>query len=322
MMIKHASRYGMLLIIFLMIAGTLYSPLAFAEDKKEEKLADKVEKLERELEKLKAKEESYDYLKEENRQYREFVEKEWDRFLEVFLILLPIIVTVIGAVLIFLDFKSMRDIRSRLNEQKMQAENELSKAREKIHEEAVQELNTVRQDTRKIAEQEFKGVLEKELDVLKHEVNSLNELAQRESRFLQSNIIALSKGELEKLLTPMKSKKINYYPLTTDLNQLLKQQEVDIIVYEYAGSKGQTDEVLGRILKILGKYEEDGKDSLPIVVYYPDRVNNSDRDCLQDYKKFIIANTPVSLISNIYSLSHVFLSKSEESVGKNLIHVD
>lgn len=308
MIIKHASRYGMLLILLLMIAGTLHSPLAFAEDKKEEKLADKVEKLENELEKLKAKEESYDYLKEENRQYREFVEKEWDRFLNVFLVFLPIIGGVIGAILIFFNISSKREIRSTLDEQKMQAEKEVRKSREEIHEEAVQELNTVRQDTRNMAEQEFKGVLEKELSILKRDVTSLQEIAQRESWVRSAKIHVFDHGRLADLVSSIfGNKDVDITGFNEPLPHF-NDKEVDIIVYDY---KQEIEDEEGRLANLIEHLETFKERTIPIVIYYPGPGRIEDK-YIKDYKWHLFVNTQITLVTQTSSLSHVFSSREGE----------
>ncbi len=78
---------------------------------------------------LSAKNDSYDYLKEETKSYREFVEGEWDRFINWAIVLIG----VASGAIAFFNWTSKKEIKKTTKEQLNQrVEEELNSETEKM----------------------------------------------------------------------------------------------------------------------------------------------------------------------------------------------
>ncbi|WP_141201741.1 hypothetical protein [Paludifilum halophilum] len=280
---KDGFRFGVFLILFLLVSGSFPLSPAFAEEKQDKDLSRKVEKLEAELEKLRAKEESYDYLKEENREYRKFVEKEWDRFLSMLSWFFPLAITIIGALLLFLNFKSIRDIKA-----------------------------TVREQVQEKADEELKGTLKKHVTQIEEDVASLKLMAARESWFKNANILVLDKGTLQSFLSSTHlSERENLIYASKPYEQLphiLEEERVDIVIYEY-DKPDVEDEWDPHIIDVLNQLKQ-AKETIPVVIYCPHQLPRKEFNRISKcYRWYHFANTPITLITNVSSLSHVFYSK-------------
>ncbi|WP_380166496.1 hypothetical protein [Kroppenstedtia sanguinis] len=298
-MSKRASFWGMIVVFFLTSFLTLHTDVSAAE-KADPDLSEKVEQLEKEMNQLSAKNDSYDYLKEETKSYREFVEGEWDRFINLLQCVLPLVVTVIGATLIFFDVKSVKGIKKRADEKAEEIKKDVE--------------NTVQNQFEGRAEQAFEKVIGNEVTDLQDRIGELGELVDKEVWYKSSKILVLDRGNIRPLLStsPLdKNLKIDYEaPPYHRLSQLLKLNEVDIIVYEYdLNAEDQRDSDL---IKVLKQIKKDSDLPIPMVVYYPDRLNNEIKEYLDIYKWYVFANSPVTLFTNMYSLAHVFHSKKNQ----------
>lgn len=269
-MTKKLSIWGIAVTFFLALL-VFISPTAFAENEKD--LSDKVEKLEQKVDKLSAKDDSYDYLKEETKSYRQFVEKEWEMFLYTFISFLTIGVTGVSGVLVYFNIQSRKDVENLQKE---------------IKEEAEREFNNVKRSV---------------VTNLQSRVDSLEKMIEKEVWFQNSNILALDRGQLEEILSlsPLNKNNIKYAtPPLNNLSDLLAKKEVDIVVYEY-DIKNEEDSHIAGIIDKLRKHSE----PIPIVIYYPKRGHLKNKD-IDRYKWHLFANSPVTLVTHTRSLVHFF----------------
>ncbi|MGF7086904.1 hypothetical protein JOD24_000736 [Kroppenstedtia sanguinis] len=290
-MSKRASFWGMIVVFFLTSFLTLHTDVSAAE-KADPDLSEKVEQLEKEMNQLSAKNDSYDYLKEETKSYREFVEGEWDRFNNLLQWVLPIVVTVIGATLIFFDVKSIRDIKKRTEE---------------IN-------NTVKKQLDQHVEEE----LNRETEKMRIRIRDLENIVNRESWLRSSKILVLDRGKLKEIISssPLNQKNVIYdSPSSHRLPDLLEKGEVDIIVYEYGNdSEKPRDEDLSSLLKILKVHSEQSV-SIPIVIYTEGKqVGKTEvQELSKNYPWYTFANNRITLVSNTYGLTHAYYSEAKKA---------
>ncbi|MFD1407516.1 hypothetical protein ACFQ49_05015 [Kroppenstedtia eburnea] len=275
-MVKNPSFWGITVALFLAAFLTLH-PGVFAAEKAEQDLSEKVEHLEKEMKQLSAKADSYDYLKEETKAYREFVEGEWDRFINWFIVF----VGIASGAIAFLNWTSQKEIKNNVREQ--------------LHKQVEEELN-------------------RETKRLRSRIRDLEEVVSRESWLRSSKILALDRGRLKNIISssPLNQQNVTYdSPPFNRLPYLLTKGEVDIIVYEYDHeSEELRDEDLIYLLDQL-KHHSNRSVPIPIVIYTNGKnVDNTEIEGLLDqYEWYTYANHRITLIANTYSLTHAYYSE-------------
>jgi hypothetical protein len=279
---QNRIRIAMLLILW---AGVfLLAPFPVWAEESPEALLKQVEELEREVEKLKAKEANYDFLKEETKAYRELVEREWDRFLHVVEWFLPLLGALITFVLTFFNWQTARNVKK-----------------------------SVEEKTKELADERFKEISQKIVDEesgkLERKIETLESMIKRELWHLDSRILVLQQpsSEMDEILSSYPFNKnmeciVDRIP-SDELAPLLKKGEVDIIVYEYPKNEGQSDSYIKGILDMLNSSSK----VVPIIIYYTgqERLQNKD---LESYEWLTFANGRLTLSSHIHSLAHVLCS--------------
>ncbi|SMO36463.1 hypothetical protein SAMN06264849_101252 [Melghirimyces algeriensis] len=284
-MTKKLSIWGIAVTFFLALL-VFISPTAFAENEKD--LSDKVEKLEQKVDKLSAKDDSYDYLKEETKSYRQFVEKEWEMFSNMVIGISAVTVSVVGGVLLFFGFHSKKAIKN-------------------IQKEYTEQVEEMKEKLEKEANQKFYELMESKVTELRHKVNELETMIAKESWFQNSNILVLYRDELKDIVStsPLSRKKIEYRALPdNNLAHHLSQEKVDIVLYEYdTESNSQEDSCIADVLDELKKH----KDTIPIVIYCSGEIKNEDMmKEIKSYRWYQFARSQVSLTTHTYAFAQIF----------------
>lgn len=282
----------LLYILVMAFAFPAYAEPQPAKHESVEILQRKVEELETEMMRLRAKDEHYQFLKEEIQQYRKFIEQERNQirlFYENITKIIGFIVTILIGVASFFGFKSIDDI-------KKMAQERIEKKLEQIEESAAQQINHLVQES---------------IGHVKKNIEALQQIIQRETQYRNSRILAIgSKENLESMkqveIPLLESKGIQLslqpYPVD-DLAGLLRRGEFNIVLYRYNLQDGdQQDPALCQILEALCT-----SICLPLMVYAPSiRVSKDDVQALNDYPLHTFANSAATLVGNLYSLTHIF----------------
>lgn len=271
----------------------------------EEDLAERVEQLEKEIEKLSARDDNYNYLTEETKAYREFVEKQWGWFLTAFLGALPIVLAIVGGFLVFFGIRSKKDIEEKAQRNIEENAKEVEK---KIK-------GTIQERIEEEAKREFHNVMKSEVIKLQGRIHDLEEITDREFWFRNSKIVVLDRGSIKDIFSssPFDGKiSINYESLPSkNLSQLLAQGQVDILVYEYdMESEDQKDPYIEDVLNELMKYSSP---AIPIVIYTAGKQlnNNEIQELLEQHKFYTFANNSMTLVTNTRNLTYAYYSHNE-----------
>lgn len=257
-----------------------FLPGVYAAEKSDQDLSEKVEQLEEEMKQLSAKDDSYDYLKEETKAYREFVEGEWDRFLNWFFGIIGIVSVMITAVITFFHMSSKKEIKNSVKAQ--------------LDQRVEEELN-------------------RETEKLKIRIRELEGVVNRESWLRNSKILALDRGKLKDIISssPLNQQNVTYdFPPFNRLPYLLAKGEVDIVVYEYDHeSEKQKDQDLIYLLDQLRRHSNRSV-QIPIVMYTDGKeVRNTEvQKLLEAYEWYTYANHRITLVANTYGLTHAYCS--------------
>ncbi|MFD1394803.1 hypothetical protein ACFQ49_05400 [Kroppenstedtia eburnea] len=262
-------------MLWVSVAGMAPS-LAWAEESPE-KLSRQIDTLEREVERLKTKEERYDYLKEETTDHREFVEAEWERFLNFIYCIISIGIGIVGATLVFFNISTRKDIKK------------------------------TKKEIRETAEQEFKKVLAEERSEMDHKFAVWKEMIKREMRFQNSSILVLYQQESKiksRISRILHGENIFSFVVGPQfsLDSLLKKNKVDIIVYEYdTEAENRRDPYILGLLKQLDEYKDN---PIAFIVYYPGQIEKGKiLDRIRSYPWHHFANNLMALMTNIHSFS-------------------
>lgn len=299
----NQNRIRIAVLLILWASVFLLAPFPVWAEESPEELLKQVEELEREMEKLKAKEANYDFLKEETKAYRELVEREWDRFLCVIQWVVPGLIVLIGGILAFLNYKSAKEIKEI--------------AKEELKERVNKEVNKeVEGKTKMLVDEEFKKVSERIVSEAVHElekkIDALRTIAEREVWHLNSRIVVLHQNPskiIDIISSVNKDMKLTKdTPPFKQFDDLLVNEKVDVVVYECPKTIEKVDENLKDLIeKLEDQFIKNGK-IIPIIVYYPDRLDdgNVNKMLLDKYIWYTFANNRITLFSHVHSLSHTF----------------
>ncbi|MBA4603668.1 hypothetical protein [Thermoactinomyces mirandus] len=303
------NRYFFLVIVVAVISGLFLLPGGvFAQDVTA--LEKEVERLQSEVQKLQTQSDEYQFLKEqikdfkdsakaELQNYRTFVEGEWDKFLGL--------LNIIGVILLFVIGASWWELRK--------------------------EVKNVREE----AVQEFKNRADEELKLLFHEwdnkaktkIKTLDEMINREQEYKNARILIMGSqkdlDEMKKYLDQAMVKRgvenFIYQELASDLQELKldqinqKVEDAEIIVYYYEPGEKNEDPRMREIVQLLVK----GNFDIPFIIYNYERgkvENENDKEAISKYIWTLYANTPTTLLGQIFTCIHATREGRDERASR------
>lgn len=253
-----------------------------------EALERRVRELETELLRLQASDERRGFLEQEYHLYRQFIERQWEqwqRFVEWLFGVAAGFVALVAAAAAFLGVRTVREAEREIREA---AEGELRR----VSDEASEQVKTMAAE-------------------VQGDIDGLRRVLQRERSYRRSRVLAIATQdcltemgarELRLLEERGISVKAEPYPVPS-LAERVDRCEVDIVVYRYAGEENRQDPKLGDLIGALTT----ARRRVPFCVYAPlVRVDKGDEALLKNYEWYTFANTPVTLVSSVYALTHVF----------------
>ncbi len=236
----------------------------------------------------------YDFLKTQTAEYKEFIEKEREQhqaFLEWSYGVSGGIIAVLLGVLSFFGYRTRQDMRAT-------AQREIELAIKKVKSEIPERVNDAIDD---LVSSNIKPLKEKS-KVLSQKIESL-------TKFYHSKIMLINKNPNYKELsaeiyTWLVSRGFNKENIFS-LNQY-KEQDVDFVVYFYNPTEktekdeGNIDKDLQKLIETLQKEHK-----TPIVVYNSTHIHIPDKELLDSYGLYYLANSELSLKGNIKETAEI-----------------
>ena len=264
-------KYLLILIAFTF----LYSPL-FSQETKE---STQIEK-------------EYQFLKEQNAQYLNFLKEEQEKHRTYLMELLKTSSWVVGsafalviALFSYLGFQSFREFNRYLQE--------------KLTKIAIQKADEVTTD-------KFQKVLSQNVDHLQGQINLIRQ-------YQNSRILFLGKKEE---LVEMETFELNIIQ-RLGLSNISKQDTVpqeqklknhDIIVYAY-----HPDTDTGEDIKLQKLITKMANVKCPLIVYTKQSsISPNDKKLLDTYKWYLVANMPLTLLGHLYNAANIFYTAKKD----------
>ncbi|WP_089972234.1 hypothetical protein [Lihuaxuella thermophila] len=316
-------RNGLMMVcclFFFLFSHTIH---VYAEEAKtpEQKMAE----LEAEMERLKAKGENYDFLKEEVKNFRESVQKERESLTNTFNIYLGLLtgiigvaglsITIVGFIFYFKVGQSRKELDDQINTMKKEMQDRLNQLEYEFTEK-------VRKKFQKEMEKVAAQLINEEMDTYKESLEALNELIDKELKNKKVRVLVTGPEDEIKKMEENELKILNkqVYKTTVkpfdkaEIAKELQNNEFDIIIYRYPKTnEGGYQSSVGILAQMLKQHSR----QLPLLVYSD--YGKIDDPELNTYLLRSYANIPSSLISNLFSLYQVFY-KQEAKVPSSVEH--
>lgn len=322
----------------------------YAEENAE--LQKKVDQIQSEVVKLKEKDDELEFLKEQMEDFkesaksevanhREFVEGEWNKFMGL--------LTVVGAVLVFVlgaSFFEMRreikniktealnDFRDNIKKELEDMKNEIEMKQnevKKMHNELENEIEKIQV---KLKQQLQDDIVQKLTPIMKNmveeEIVALKSVIDQEQRYRKAKILITGssnhlkemKKDINRAMEMRGLQEPTYYKLPKNLeDEHLKALEeklegIDILVYCYIPDKkteenGKEIDYDCRLTKIINLLN-DGLYEIPFIVYtYHSGKRIIEQSDLNHYLWSFPANTPSTLMGHIFTNIHAMINHKE-----------
>lgn len=282
-----------LLVVALLAGSVRAEPVPEGLGVDLEAMERQVREIQTELFRMQTSFEARTFLEEEYRLYREFIERQWDQWQRFVEWLFGIAAGVFALACAAAAFLGLRTIKGATRQIKDAVEEDLSR----IASEQVKRMST-----------ELRG-----------NIDYLKRVVQRERSYRTSRVLATATQayltEMQKELSLLErsgiSVKAEPWPLANLVEQV-DQRKVDIVVYRYAGEENGRDPMLDGVITALTT----ARRRVPLCVYAPlVRVDKTDESILKRYEWYTFANTPVTLVTSVYSLTHVFCEEGSTHDG-------
>lgn len=260
--------------VFLLLCLFLIPVEAFAQanlDNHEKR----IQELETEVIKLKAQNEHYQYLKDEIKNYREYVASEENKFTEFIKYIIYVagaIVLVVTGVFTFFGIRTFRDVAKWLKE-------------------------TTKQNMKKFIGTEMESYTDK--------VTALEQVIEKQRQLNKCHVLIIGQEsmnkevqELDKCVGRAELMGFNEKEFTKKL-----EDSIDAVVLQYQKNEStNSDERLDTIVALLNK---SGRE-IPLIIYYNGRIEGKDKETCDKYYWTNYSNSPSTLIGNVYMLAHAF----------------
>lgn len=289
-------------------------------------LQKEVENLRSEVQKLKTKNDEYEFLKEQIKEfkdsaerelgnYRTFVEGEWNKFLNF--------LYVVGGLAVFFVGWEYFTFRRRLK-----------KKYDELLKEATEEIETQKIEIEKEINKKWDQFVKE--NKLKKRVDDLERLMQNERRYKKAKVLVLGseadlnamKEYLDLAMTQRGMKEPEYLPLGTNPKELPKEEikkkleNKEVVVYYYDHKKKKHDQennedlLLDYRMRELMNFLSEENIQIPTIVYTYKKdedgwMQKKDKKFLNKFVWQIPANSPLTLLGHIFTYIHALPPKKE-----------
>ncbi|WP_139279139.1 hypothetical protein [Seinonella peptonophila] len=272
-----------------------------------EETTKQIEELKQDIQQLKANDEVYKDIREEIKNYNDFMQQkntDLSSTFNLFITMITFLFTVIGAGFFYFAGQSKKETKEELARELAQSKEESERALKKAQIEIQTSFETQLQEMRTKTEQEFKKILDWEFNTFKQMIN--NEIVFKSTRIL---LVApeeeTKRMEREELMSIRQRGIDQIEPMEFDLVSLktkLESENYDILIYRFLDDVSTPDATKIVDLLINGKYE------IPYIVYNdPNHWFQKDvKQKLISYHWYTFANHPITLVSYLFSLAYAY----------------
>ncbi|MFD1425202.1 hypothetical protein ACFQ4J_15910 [Laceyella tengchongensis] len=267
----------------------------------------RLEELETEMKQLQTVENQYDFLKEEVKSFREFMENQSKNYQEqvkaekdgVYTFLS--IVIGIGGILFtaFTFFFYWQWGQTRKDMQDL-LETERKKAIDKFN----TDLNEIRDGLKKW--------ISKEKNEIESRFLVMTEMINREIKFRQTHILLVGGDEQATQINEQERELLQQHHIEIEpfifeeglFKERLGKRSFDIIMYRYRPTNQGQDLTLKNLITQLNVQNE----FIPLVIYSKDKMVGEDKKQIDSYNWVWLANFYTTFINHLFTLSHAFSS--------------
>lgn len=300
--------------VWLMMVACFYFLFPFILPPAEAASTDqRLEELESEVKQLQTAEQQYDFLKEEVKNFREFmqtqtkdyqdqIKAQQDNISSLVTHAFTIAGVILTAITVFLTWQ-WGQTRKEMNEI-------IELERKKLMEKLQKDLDQLRE--------EMKQWIHGEKEQIEQRFTVMTEIIDREIQFRQTRILLvgadsseLIMNELDRELLQQQHIEVEPFLFKEDqFQKKLDQHSCDIVMYRYH-PKPEPDETLQKVVTQLKEKDE----FIPLVIYSKKHLKEEDKKQIDTYRWVWIANFYTTFINHIFTLSHAFSNMKKPEKG-------
>lgn len=274
-----------------------------------------IQAVEEKVKQLEGKGEVYQELREEIKNYRDYMQKESERvfsFLNVILVFFSIQIPLSIAILVwfyrFLVGESKQELKESIDRK-------LSDGLDSFVSEKEEELKKITtkqlEELQMKAKMDFNRIVDAEVNNLESKINTLKQLIDKEEVFTATRILLIASDDDRKRMEAEELKTIrergikNITSISYDqvkVQQELVSEQYDILIFYYKNKEITPHAVTLAELLNQGNYE------IPYIVYNycGEFLDREDKTKIEKYLWHAFANFPISLTSYLFSLAYAF----------------